>query len=424
MKIITVNRNYFVTGGPEKYLFALQKAIEPWETIPFSVNFSKNRDSIFRPYFVSPPSRNQASRFDEQHFSIWQKINYACRSIYSFEAKKKLLRLIDDTQPQAAFFLNVVYFSQSIIDACRKRNLPIIWRLSDFNHICGNYLLYRNSQTCEKCVENGLYPLIKNRCGGYQRSLSAALVRYAGMRLARLRDIYRHIHYFVCPSAFTRGMLIKAGFPEEKVVHLPTFISSQERLPPGNQGPVSFLYVGRFTPEKGLHTLITAIQLLHAKDWRLILVGGTEADYESQTNPSLTGKLRDRIVFAGFVPPEKVKNFIAQCHFNIVPSLWYENQPNTVLEAMSFGRPVIASRLGSLAETVIDGETGLLFEPGNPTDLALKIDHLLAQPNLARSMGEKAYRYVTTYHNCNDHVLRLKQLFKTAAYGNAHQPAN
>ena len=400
----------------------MQEAIKPWELIPFAVDFTNNIETPYSTYFVSPPSRQGSSRFDEKHISTWRKLLYAFRSIYSFEARKKLLRLIDDTQPQAAFFLNAVYFSQSIIDACRKRNLPIIWRLSDYNHICGNYLLYRDGQTCELCVGSGLYPLIKYRCGGYQRSLSAALVRYAGMRFARFREVHRHIRYFVCPSEFTQNMLIKAGFPERKIIHLPTFVSDREQLALNENEPPTYLFIGRFTPEKGLHTLIEAAKLLQTRNWRLIIVGGTEADYALQPNPPCTDSLKARIVFAGFVQPAAIRNFIAQSHFCVVPSLWYENQPNTVLETMSYGRPVIASRLGSLAETVNDGETGLLFEPGNQEDLAAKIDLLLANPEMAQKMGANAYRYVTTHHNMTDHISRLKRLFESVVIGQTYQP--
>lgn len=422
MRLLTVNRNFHITGGPEKYMFSLMKAVEKWKFIPFAVDFPQNFKTPYSLYFVSPLSQQGASRFQQDQLSIVQKIVYAFQSIYSLEAKNKLLRLIDEAQPQAALFLNVVYFSQSIIDACRKRRLPIIWRLSDFNHICGNYHLYRNEQTCELCVGSGLHPLLKHRCGGYQRSLSAAMVRYIGMQIAKIRNIYHYVSFFICPSEFTRHMLIRAGFPPNKLIHLPTFISDHRFLPPVNQTPTNILFIGRFSKEKGTHILIESLKYLKTKNWRLILVGGTQADYNRSFDLELPSNLGGQIEFAGFIPPREIPKVIEQCHCCIVPSICYDNQPNTLLEAMSYGRPVIASRLGSLAETIVDGETGLLFEPGNPEDLAAQIDYLLVHPQNAHRMGASAYKYVTTNHNMANHISRLKQLFETAVAGRAYSP--
>lgn len=418
MRIITVNRNYFLTGGPEKYLFSLQKAIEPWEFIPFAVDFTQNIKSPYSSYFVSPPSKHKSIRFENHRLSFWQKISYAARSIYSFEAKSKFLRLVDFTKPQAAFFLNAVYFSQSIIDACRQRNLPVIWRLSDFNLICGNYLLYRDGHSCEQCVGNGLYPLLKNRCGGYQRSISAAFVRYIGMQLSRFRNVYRHISYFVCPSKFTRNMLIRAGFPIEKVVYLPTFVAEQELTSFPDLNYPTILFVGRFSNEKGVHVLLKAVKRIKARNWRLLIAGGTKTCYERYFKTTIDNYLKDRVLFSGFLPPSQIFDHIKKCHFCIVPSLCYENQPNTVLEAMSLGRPVIASRLGSLEETVADGVTGLLFEPGNPNDLTAKIEMLISDPEKTQTMGKNAYHYVKTHHSVEDHIQKLKQLLISATSQN------
>jgi glycosyltransferase involved in cell wall biosynthesis len=74
----------------------------------------------------------------------------------------------------------------------------------------------------------------------------------------------------------------------------------------------------------------------------------------------------------------------------VMPSLWYENFPRILVEAFACGLPVIASRLGAMATLIHDGETGLLFKPGNVADLAEKMRWALDNPEAMQSMGEAA----------------------------------
>ena len=411
MNVVAVNRNYFISGGPEKYLFSLEKKLHEWTFAPFSVRFSENKKTDFYKYFISPPFEETVARFEDSGKSLWNKLKYAGKTVYSFEAKSNLIRLIDDFKPDAAFFLNAVYFSQSIIDACKKRNLPIIWRLSDFNMICGNYLLFREGRICTECIDHGLGRVIRNRCGGYQHSLSAAMIRYTAMYLAKIRKVYDYVSYFVCPSSFTRGLMIDAGFSSEKVITIPTFIT-----PPNN---ISFfpnlkqiLFVGRLSPEKGFETLVRALDLLADENWQLVVAGGTESEYAQKLIRSIPERIRKRISFLGFVNQKEIKRLIGESQFMVVPSVWFENMPNVILEAMSSKRPVITSRLGSLAEMVLEDKTGLFFEVKNCEDLADKIKIMLEDPSKTKNMGEDAYDYVKTYHNPENHINELKKLFQ------------
>lgn len=419
MKIVTVNRNYYITGGPEKYLFSLQEGLKDWQFIPFAVDFPNNLETPYKSYFVSPPSDQGANRFDERGLSFWRKMTYAARTIYSIEARKKLMRLIDDTNPQAAFFLNAVYFSQSIIDACRKKKLPIIWRLSDYNLICGNYLLYRDGHICTECIDHGLKRILANRCGGYQRTYLAAIVRYLAMQLAMNRDIYRYVDYFVCPSTFTREIILKAGFPREKVVHIPTFVQPR----PESESDVGaqknqMLFVGRISPEKGLDVLVKALTIRGQDNWNLIVAGGANSDYAEDVIKAIPASIREKIHFDGFITQDQVFARIQESRFVLVSSVCFENMPNVVLEVMAAGRPVIASHLGSLSEMVKHGETGLLFEAGNADDLAKKIEFFLKNPRSAYEMGVRAREHVVTHHSPERHFKALEELFHGVAFRN------
>ncbi|MBU1054489.1 MAG: glycosyltransferase family 4 protein [Proteobacteria bacterium] len=410
MKILTVNRNYFVTGGPEKYMFSLMESMANHQFIPFCVAFKQNRETPYSRYFVSPPAGDNDVYFSDYKMSLFNKIVYACNSIYYFEAKRKLERLIINERPDIVLCLNAVFFSDSIIDACRKHNVPIIWRLSDFNKICANYLLYRDGHVCEDCLEHGLARAIRNGCGGYQRSKAAACIKVAGMWLSRVRRLYDHIDFFITPSAFTRKKLIQGGFDPKKVVHIPTMV----KVPACTSLPATqeILFVGRLSHEKGVETLLAAFRLLKNNQAWLSIVGDDTTAYAKQLKESIPDDLRGRITFYGFQNAEQITMFYDRAFCFVVPSVWYENQPNTVLEGMSHARPAVVSDLGSLCEMVDDGVTGYRFKAGDTADLAAKLDMLLNNPQQAQKMGQLAREKVDEVHALDKHLASMDELFQ------------
>lgn len=411
MKILTVNRNHFITGGPEKYMFSLMENMPQHEFIPFCVRFEKNLPTPYERYFIDPPAGTDRVYYNQYHLSTREKLSYASKSVYSFEAKRKLETLIRDTRPDVALFLNAVYFSDSIIDACRKYDVPIIWRMSDFHKVCANYLLFRDGKICEECLENGLVMAVRHKCGGYQHSRAAALVKVAGMWLSRYRRIYDHVQYFVTPSAFTRGKLIKGGFAPDKIVHIPTFVETGDGESLPAQNPHGILFAGRLSQEKGVEQLIEAFGHLRNRDAVLTIAGDDGSEYAKKIIDSVPDHLKTRIHFLGFQDQSALARLFRENLLFVVPSEWYENQPNVLLEGMGHGRPAIVPRLGSFMEIVRDGETGHYFTPGNSRDLADKIDLLLENPRKAEEMGKHAQGYVREHHTFSSHLAALEGLF-------------
>lgn len=413
MKILIANRNYFITGGPEKYMFSLIENMPEHEFIPFCVNFSKNEESPYKKYFLEPPGGSGNVYFNDFQMSMFQKVCYGLNMIYSFGARKQLEKMLVATKPEIALFLNAVYFTDSIIDVCKKFKIPVIWRLSDFNKLCANYLLYRDGQICEDCIEKGLWCILQNRCGGYQRSLSASVIKALNMYLSKLRCANDHISFFVTPSGFTKEKMIKGGFHRDRIVHIPTFIKGLDSSDIVDYKPDlrSILYVGRLSSEKGVDVLINAFGLINNKESVLTVVGDTDSSYAKELIAKVPDKIRNRIKFVGFKNQTEVKLLFAHCLFFIVPSIWYENQPNVVLEGMACERPALVSKLGSLIEMVSDGETGYHFKAGQAEDLAEKIDYLLDHPEKAIEMGKVARQYVEIHHNLKNHLHALNELF-------------
>ncbi|TET11793.1 glycosyltransferase, partial [Candidatus Aerophobetes bacterium] len=109
-----------------------------------------------------------------------------------------------------------------------------------------------------------------------------------------------------------------------------------------------------------------------------------------------------RVKFIGMVSPEKVYDFLEQAKILILPSL-YEGLPNVIVEAMSVGVPVIATRVGGVPDVIKDGETGLLVEPGRVEELAISIKKLIEDDNLRRKMSKNCLEEAKKYSW--DHVV-------------------
>ena len=158
--------------------------------------------------------------------------------------------------------------------------------------------------------------------------------------------------------------------------------------------------------EKGVQTLLTAMKDAPA---RLRIVGdGPEA-------PALQAYARNlglnNVSFEGKKSGQELRDLLRNAAFVVVPSEWYENASMSVLEAMAFGKPVIASRIGGLPEQVEDRCTGILFEPANSSELNRAIAMMSAEPELRRKLGRAARERVESRFSLDRHCETLLQIY-------------
>ena len=191
----------------------------------------------------------------------------------------------------------------------------------------------------------------------------------------------------------------------------------------GDADGFNVLYVGRVSPEKGLHTLIDAVVALASDDdaVRLTLIGphsvlpaeavvrgstdplvralgrwyGAEP-YRSQLEKKIPPELKSRVDWAGVVPYQDLPDAYAMASVLVNPSL-SESFGMTVVEGMASGLPVIATRVGGQEELVADGTTGLLIDPEDPAQLADAIRRIRRDPDSAHQMGEAGRRQAQLY---------------------------
>jgi glycosyltransferase involved in cell wall biosynthesis len=416
MKIVLVNYRYFFSGGPERYMFNIIELLEKegHEVIPFSVKHNRNVKTPYEKYFLSPVGSG-----DEVYFGDLQKNKKKIRDqwtgltrmIYSFEAKKYFKCLLKDVRPDLVYIL---YFqskiSCSIIDVAHKMGVPIIQRISDYSLLCPCNIFFRQSDCliCELCTQKTKWYSVKYKC--VYHSALFSFVKSAAIVVQNFLGIRKKISRFIFPSTYTMDKFIKNGFDANKCVHIPTFFNDTALR---TDLPIKYkpfaLFIGRTDPDKGLLTLLNAFI---GTDFNLKIIGfSSVAGYYEKLQKYVIDK-KHNIEFLGKMEFSQIQEYLNQCLFTIVPSEWYDNLPNTILESYAMHKCVVATNVGSLSENVIDGKTGMLFNYKDAQDLRSKITYLFEHPEKAEEFGRNARKQINTKFNIKNHLSALQELFE------------
>lgn len=422
MKIILVNYRYFISGGPERYYFNIKEILERngHEVIPFSIKSSRNLPNDYERYFLDIVD-------DEVYFAQAKKktpkmiLKSFTRMFYSLEAKRKMAQLIADEKPDLVYIMQMHNkISPSIVDAARKAGLPVVHRISDFQYMCPNALFYNDrTGVCEDCLKGKRWSCVKNKC-----VLNSTV--YSGIKMMAkwmhdVMKVHRRIDAFVVPSEFTLGKLHEYGIPMEKLNHIPTFFNLKEVNPAVEYKPF-VLFVGRIEKQKGLMTLVKAFEEL---PYELRIIGFSNDGYEDELKRYLgrpiNGDLNveestaygknGNIHFLGRKSFEEIVPYLKSCMCTVVPSEWYDNFPNVVLESYAYKKAVIATDFGSLKYMVEEGKTGMKFKYADLDDLRRCVTFMLEHPDESRAMGENAYKLIETKYSPDSHYEKLMEVF-------------
>ena len=314
--------------------------------------------------------------------TLRSRIDTALNLTYSRPSKAQLSRHIAEFRPQVMHCHNLFpRITVSAYDAAAEAGVPIVQTLHDFrSSCCINGFLYRNGRICELCVGGSSYWGAWHRC--YRNSWVGSFVTARALdRQRREGTLHRGVGCFIALSEPSRRQFIAAGLPEERIVVKPNSIPDPGIPPAGpRQGA---LFVGRLSPEKGLQTLLKAWESI---EFPLRILGGGPLHL---TIPAALGRW---ISVLGHRPHAEVGPAMQQAQFLVMPSEYIEGFPMVIVEAFANGLPVIASRLGTMADVIEDRVTGLLFTVGDPDDLAAKVAWALAHSDRMAEMGLAARR--------------------------------
>lgn len=386
MKILIAHYKYYLQGGPERYMFKFMELARKngAEVIPFSVHYPTNEKTEYSSFFVG--DENAGGNYDANNKHLSYLAKGAWHEFHNREAYRNIKALIRQTKPDVLYVLIPGQLTPDIFQAAKEERVPVILRISDFRLICGKNLLMRDGKICVDCMHGDYRPMIQNRCVKGSKALST--LRAASCCYQRKR--YDTVDAVITPPESTKKLLVESGFfSEEKVYVNPTFIDCSA-LEPNFEAENYVLCLGRFSEEKGFQYAVEAMGFLKDIPVTLTITGTKES-----CPPELLARMEalgisDKIRFAGFLKGKELEELTKNALCVACPAVWYENLPNVVLESYAYGKPVIASNLGSLADAVENGRSGLLFEPGNPEQIARCIRFLYENPEKRMEMGRYA----------------------------------
>mgnify|MGYP003292787098 CR=1 FL=1 len=228
------------------------------------------------------------------------------------------------------------------------------------------------------------------------------------MKLHNLLKVYDNVDAFITPSGFLKKKLSENGFQPGKITCIPTFTASKTEVGESQVGSYG-LYFGRISEEKGVETAIKAYEQL--PDHKLRIMGDDTTDEAVRLKKYVVENELSNIEFLGFRRGEELEEVIKGARFTLIPSIWYDNLPNTALESFQYSKPVIASDIGSLPELVEDGVNGFLFGPGNPEALREKVLQL-DDTALVEKMGAASRERLERHFSPEAHYDALMGVFE------------
>jgi glycosyltransferase involved in cell wall biosynthesis len=313
-------------------------------------------------------------------------------TFWSRRSYRELSELIRIKRPDIAHFDNIFpLISPSAYYATHSMGIPVIQNLRNFRLVCPGTFLFREGKVCEDCLGRVFaWPGVAHACYRDRRVTSMAVASLVAIH--RLLGTWkRKVDRYIAATEFLRMKHVEGGIPADKIVVKPNFVDPDPGVGSGGGGYA--LFVGRLSPEKGLKTMLTAWETLHTRLPLKIVGDGPLRDEVVEAAGRLGG-----VRWLGRQARPAVIDLMKRADLLITPSQWYEGCTRVVIEAFAVGLPVVSSELGSMKQIVSEGFTGIHFTPGDPVDLAEKIEGLVSQPRLLEKMrAESRAEYERRY---------------------------
>lgn len=342
-------------------------------------------------------------RIDE--FSLTDKLKGFINIVYNKYSKKCLENLLKDYRPDIVHLHNIHFdVSTSVIDALYDAKIPTVMHLHDARLFCPNGFLFTKGRYCNKCFYHKYYNAFIYKC--VKNNLAGSLAVSISFYYSFIKKLYHKIDRFIIPTEIVKKFAIESGIPSEKisVIDYPAPLNDWV---PSEHYEDYFLFFGQHLPSKGLLNLIKAMRQLPTSI-RLLVTGKGILTEEAESLAKGLGN----IIFKGFVPDDELKNLIANSLFTVLPSIGFENSNCTIRESNCLGKAVLGSRIGGIPELIIDGETGVLFDPNNLDELTQKIESMFCQRERTIAMGKAARKYLEKNNAPNDYFLKILSIYK------------
>jgi glycosyltransferase involved in cell wall biosynthesis len=384
MKILFIHDDTIEPGGANIYRKQLSYLLRDSgiEVFLFTFNANHNKDSEHCCWY--------------QYKSNMKFLRYISNNYFHhgvFIALKKWIRKI---QPDIIHINHNFFFSTTVLLACKTERIPVIQTVHDHRIICPSGKGFTpDRKPCARIFSKQCYLGNCISLRDYMKDIIPRLLR---------KFLHKKIvAAFLIPS---KDLLDKMEIYNVPAVLFPHCLdTSLYPVTPLDMKTNNITFAGRLHEGKGVAVLIEAFGKVLKQ-----LPGANLHLFGDDTHASQLKKLSrdlhpgEQIIFHGLVPHEQMPQYYAFANVIVLPSVWIENSPLIILEAMAAGRPVIGSRIGGIPELIKDGETGLLSIPGDAEDLSYKILQLLTDKEKAEKMGRKGRELVEEGYGVKQHL--------------------
>lgn len=360
MKVLLVHNDYGKYSGEEAVVDKMAAMLTDagWEVVQLRMSTAGARESLFG------------------------KIRGFVSGVYCPSGVGAMREVLQREKPDVVNVHNLYPFiSPAALRECKRAGIPVVMTIHNFRLMCPTGLFMRNGKPCELCLEKGNeWGCVKYNC---EQSLMKSVGYAARSAVARIRRHYRDcVDVFACITDFQRQKLIQAGFPPQKLTVIPNSVDVPDEVTPTRGTYVA--YSGRISREKGVDMIIDVARRHPDIPFKL---AGAVRDNE------LVKDLPSNVMLTGYLSGESLSEFYRNARFFVMASRWYEGFPMTILEAASFGKPMIAPDHGGFTEIIGSGgdAIGRLFTPGDTDTLEKEITFLWANPVETKRLGEAAH---------------------------------
>ncbi|HEU4658598.1 MAG TPA: glycosyltransferase [Capillimicrobium sp.] len=404
MRILLANKFFYPRAGAETVFFQERELLRGrgHEIVDFAMRDPQNLPSPDAAFFA--PARTYV-----EGAGRLTRVRSAASSVYSPAARRAIRALVTARRPQLAHLHNIYHqLTTSVIDELVAQRVPVVLTLHDYKVVCPSYDLFTDHAPCRRCVGHLPWHAVKHRC--IKGSLGGSALAAAEAVLTRARRSYAKADAVITPSAFLAD-LAATYVPADRIHVVPNFLNERPALPapaPGNSDRPYVLFAGRLEEVKGIAVLEAALE---AWDRRVDLLIAGQGPLQPRVEHLHTA---GRAKYLGTLPREEVAGLMRRALAVVVPSVWEENYPMSIVEARAAGTVVICSNRGGHLEMVDHDQDGLLFDPSDPSALAASITRLLDSPDLRRSLVEHGWERTIRENSADGHYDALMRVYGSA----------
>jgi glycosyltransferase involved in cell wall biosynthesis len=399
MRVLQVNSFFYERAGGEAHFMDLLELLdrEGHEVSVVAMDHPSNAACRW-PHQWVPYVAHEAG------LGIWGSARAFGRSIYSPDVARRVESFAKSRRVDVAHLHGIHHhLSLGVVDGLCRASVPIVWTLHDYRTVCPASSLLRDGSPCEACSHATFWHAMRWRCrgGSSARSLAVCAESYWAAWASR----YERVDCFIAPSRFLARKVLEMGLPARRmeVVRNPLPVESAR----SGLERSGLLYVGRLSKEKGVDVLIRATARVPAA--RLTVVGDGP---ERARLEELASSLKAKVDFLGWLDRGQVPAVMNGSAILCVPSIWYENCPVVVLEAMSTGLPVAVSDIGGLPELARHGECGVIVPPGSVAGWARLARDVSQRPWMCEGLAERATESLRVFHSPHGSARQITRVYR------------